>query len=56
MPFFEDSEHCLEILNYTLITLSWSEEQYAKCMKLYIQIWKYFHSIILGSVGRGCSK
>ena len=25
-------------------------------LKLYIQIWKYFHSTILGSVGRGCCK
>ena len=23
-------------------------------LKLYIQIWKYFHSMVLGRVGRGC--
>ena len=25
-------------------------------LKLHTQIWKYFHSMVLGSVGRGCYK
>ena len=53
------------VSNSERLATGWSEEQYAKLWDLfpnflwnysYIQIWKYFHSMVLGNVGSGYCK